>query len=268
MENVAPKHGGHGKAMSVIIYEQPLNERVRTLLRLDFLFKQAGHTLEDPSAWGSRATINALIDILNVFVRSDLKTELTKELERLATILSPLENRPGVDQQALGHILRDLERLLDLMQTQQGQIGNGLKDHEFLNSIRQRSAIPGGTCHFDLPAYHHWLNQSHEQRARDLESWLASFAPLRDASALILHLIRESGSSSRETAEQGFFQQGLDTQMPNQLIRVVLPQTTDCFAEISGGKHRFTIRFMRPDDDGHPVQTDENIDFKLLCCAI
>jgi len=206
MENVAPKQGGHGIAMSVIIYEQPLNERVRTLLRLDFLFKQAGHALEDPSSWGSRATIDALIDILNVFVRSDLKTELIKELERLATILSPLENRPGVDQQALGGILCDLERLIDLMQTQQGQIGNGLKDHEFLNSIRQRSAIPGGTCQFDLPAYHHWLSQSPEHRARDLQTWLSSFAPLRDASALILHLIRESASKCQKKAEQGFFQ--------------------------------------------------------------
>lgn len=254
--------------MSTIIYEQPLNERVRTLLRLDFLFKQASHALEDHSPWGSRATINALIDILNVFVRSDLKTELIKELERLATILSPLEHRPGVDQQALGQILRNLERLSDLMQSQQGQIGNGLKDHEFLNSIRQRSAIPGGTCQFDLPAYHHWLNQSADQRIRDLESWLSSFASLKEASALILHLIRESASSSKETAEQGFFQQSLDTQVPYQLIRVVLPQPTECFAEISGGKHRFTIRFMRLDDNGHPVQTDENIDFQLLCCAI
>ncbi len=254
--------------MSVIIYEQPLNERVRTLLRLDFLFKQAAHALEDHSAWGSRATITALINILNVFVRSDLKTELIKELERLATILSPLEHRPGVDQGALGTILRDLERLIDLMQMQQGQIGNGLKDHEFLNSIRQRSAIPGGTCHFDLPAYHHWLNQSPDSRANDLESWFASFAPLRDASALILHLIRESASSSRETAEQGFFQQGLDTQIPNQLIRVILAQPTDCFAEISGGKHRFTIRFMCPDEQGHPIQTGKDIEFKLLCCAI
>ncbi|MBI1195046.1 MAG: cell division protein ZapD [Gammaproteobacteria bacterium] len=254
--------------MSVIIYEQPLNERVRTLLRLDFLFKQASHSLEDHSAWGSRATINALLDILNVFVRSDLKTELIKELERLATLLSPLEHRPGVDQQALGPILRNLERLSDLMQSQQGQIGNGLKDHEFLNAIRQRSAIPGGTCQFDLPAYHHWLSQSVEQRTRDLESWLASFAPLKDASALILHLIRESASSSEETAEQGFFQQPLDTQVPYQLIRVILPQPTDCFAEISGGKHRFTIRFMRLDANGHPTQTDENIGFKLLRCAI
>jgi len=254
--------------MSVIIYEQPLNERVRTLLRLDFLFKQAAHTLEDHSSWGSRATIDALIDILNVFVRSDLKTELIKELERLATILSPLENRAGVDQQALGTILRDLERLLDLMQSQQGQIGCGLKDHEFLNGIRQRSAIPGGTCQFDLPAYHHWLNQSAEYRARDLQTWLASFAPLRDASALILHLVRESGNTSRVTAEQGFFQQNLDTQVPNQLIRVILPETADCFAEISGGKHRFTVRFMRLDENGHPVQTDEDVPFQLLCCAI
>ena len=36
----------------------------------------------------------------------------------------------------------------------------GLKDSEFLSAIKHRSAIPGGTCEFDLPDFFFWLNQA------------------------------------------------------------------------------------------------------------
>ena len=38
-------------------------------------------------------------------------------------------------------------------------------------SIRSRVGIPGGTCSFDLPAYHAWQNLDPRYRQRDLEDW-------------------------------------------------------------------------------------------------
>ncbi len=254
--------------MTSIIYELPLNERLRTLLRLDFLFKEADHALKDASEWGSRAAIDALIDILNVFVRSDIKSDLVKELERIASILTALEHRQGVNNEALGQILLDLERLSDLLQNQSGQIGNTLKDHEFLNCIRQRNSIPGGTCDFDLPAYHHWLHTSEERRRKDLSYWLGTLSPLKETATLLLHLIRESASRSEEVARVGFFQKSLDTETPFQLIRVSVPGDCPAYAEISGGKHRFSIRFMNADPDGHVSQVETDTQFSLLCCAL
>ena len=46
------------------MFEQPLNERMRTFLRLDFLYNQALHHNEMASPWGSRAAMASLIDIL------------------------------------------------------------------------------------------------------------------------------------------------------------------------------------------------------------
>lgn len=253
----------------MIIFEQPLNERIRTLMRLEFLFAQAEHTRAGESVWDSRATLTSIIDILNVFGRSDLKGELLKELERLSANLARLERNPKINRTKLNTILEDLDTHIDRLHSISGQIGQELRGNEFLSSIRQRSSIAGGTCHFDLPAYHFWLTRPSEERVDDLTRWLQEFEPLRSAINFILRLIRESSSPTRETAEAGFFQTPLDSALPFQLIRVAVAESYGCYAEISGGKHRFTIRFLEPGSgEQRPGQSTQNIDFDLICCAI
>ena len=80
-----------------VIYEQPLNERVRTFLRLEHLFCQIDYTLRGYSIWDSRATLDTLVETLEILSRSDLKTELIKELERHIVKLNALQQSPGVD---------------------------------------------------------------------------------------------------------------------------------------------------------------------------
>jgi len=43
-----------------LIFEQPLNERMRTFLRLDFLYNQALYHSEMASPWGSRAAMSSV----------------------------------------------------------------------------------------------------------------------------------------------------------------------------------------------------------------
>ncbi len=254
--------------MPSITYEQPLNERIRTFLRLEFLFGQVDHSLAADLEWDSRTSIANLIEILNVFSRTDLKTEVIKELERLAGTLSRLESNPEVDRGKLSEILDDIDLLSDRLHLSQGQVGQELKGNEFLNAIRQRSSIPGGTCDFDLPAYHFWLQKPGEERDAEIRHWLSAFDNYRAAIDLNLRLIRESAVKSKEVAVGGFYQQSLDSALPFQLIRVTLPGDAPCFAEISGGKHRFTVRMMEMRGYERPSQAAGDIEFKLGCCAI
>jgi cell division protein ZapD len=94
-----------------IIYEQPLNERIRTFLRLESLFAQAAHHLRGTSQWDSRSTLNSMLDILSIFGRTDLKTEVLKELDRHAATLARLQLNPDIDKSRLGQILKDLQKL-------------------------------------------------------------------------------------------------------------------------------------------------------------
>jgi len=253
----------------ITFYEQPLNERIRTFLRLEFLFAEAAHHLRGKSHWNSRSTLTALLDIMAIFGRTDLKTEVLKELERHAGTLARLEKNPDVDRNRLCETLDELDTLTDQLHHNGGPIAASLKQNEFLSAIQQRSAIAGGTCDFDLPGYHFWLEQPAAQRTRDLAEWLKHFEAIAGAIQLILKLIRESAAIKPVIAENGFFQKTLDPSLPCQLVRVSVSRKVPCFAEISGGRHRFTVRFLATsEEDGHLHQTTDNIAFELGCCVI
>ena len=252
-----------------IHYEQPLNERIRTLLRLEHLFAQSDMWITGDSAWHSRAVLDSLFEIQNVLGRADIGKELLKELERQADVLSQLNNNPNVDHQMLDDVLNQLDVLSDRLHAIEGLAGQNIRDNEFLNTIQQRSTIAGGNCDFDLPAYHQWLLLPAESRNTDITEWMSGYMPIRDAIRMILNLIRDGASTTKQVAEAGFYQQSLDTNIPYQLIRISLPHNHPCFAEISAGKHRFTIRFMQyPNKAQRPIQMEEDVEFLLSCCQL
>jgi cell division protein ZapD len=251
-----------------VTYEQPLNERVRIFLRLEHLFRQVSHHMHGETVWDTRAVVTQLIDVLNIFSRSDLKSEVLKELDRHGTTLARMRQNPEVDHQRLGEVLTQIGTLSDRLYTQPGQTGAKLRNNEFLKSIMQRSSIPGGSCAFDLPAYQCWLERPIAERKRTLHEWLSSFDVVEQAVRLILHLIRSSGAPSQERAEGGFFQQTLDTNLPYQLIRVSVPASYGAFAEISGGKHRFAVRFKTADEEGGSSQLEQDVEFELIRCIM
>jgi len=258
-----------GSVSKSILYEQPLNERVRTFLRLEYLFKQAAHHAKRNTEWDSRATLNCILEILSVFGNTNLKSEVLKELDRHAGNLKRLEENPGIDTQQLGLLLDSLTERMDGLRQINGQIAGELKNSEFLASIRQRSAIPGGTCDFDLPAFHYWLQQPARKRTDDLYRWLETFDAIGQAIQLIIRLTRESAELKLAIAEGGVYQQTLDPNLPFQLVRIALPATAPYYAELSGGRHRFTVRFLDFSTvEDRARQTSKDVEFELACCAI
>lgn len=258
-----------GPAAGNIFYEQPLNERTRTFLRLEYLFRQAGHHLEGDTEWDSRATMNCILEIVDIFGNTNLKSEVIKELERHSSNLKRLDQNPAVDRSQLTTLLDRINTRIDDMHGIDGQIASGLRSSEFLTSIRQRSAIPGGTCDFDLPAFHYWLMQPPEHRKQDMVRWLGSFNAIGQAIQLILSMTRDSTPLQPAVAQRGVYQRTLDPALPCQLIRIALPGDLPFFAELSGGRHRFTARFLQfSTAEERARQTDQDIEFKLACCVI
>ncbi len=251
----------------LILYEHPLNERIRTFLRLEHLFLQIDHFSPMTDAWSNRAAIDGLLDIINIFGRADLKTEILKELERHTGNLERVRRQPGIDMQALGQILDELEQAIHQVYRLDGQIAQHLRTNEFLTTIMQRSSIPGGNCNFDLPQYHYWLNQPHEIRQTQMRDWLQELSPVREAVILLLNLVRSSTVPTRELANKGFFQKSFESSAPAQLIRVGIPKEAPLFVEISGNKHRFSIRFLEAVDTGRPLQTSHDVQFQLTSCV-
>lgn len=253
---------------SRIIYEQPLNERIRTFMRLDFLYRQTLESLLTLSDYHNRNTVNSILEIQNAFTRSDIKAETLKELERLANVLENLGKNPNVDASVLNSLLDDIDIAIDRVRAAPGPIGSQLRTNELLIGVRQRNSIAGGTCSFDMPSFHFWLSQSDETKQANLREWLSHFEPVLMAAQLVLKLVRESTPASSEIAEGGFFQRSLDTTLPCHLIRVSVDKASPYYAEISGGRHRFAVRFMRLNLYERDSQAQDDIDFSLTCCSL
>ena len=252
---------------STITYEFPLNERIRVFIRLEQLFQQFSHFSAGATVADKRAAIATLLDIMSIIRRNDLKSELLKELDRHANILRKIANSQGVDTEKLESILAELTQTSKNLYAISGKIGINIMESNLFQSIAQRSSIPGGTCSFDLPEYHYWLEQDEAIRLKDLELWSRPFNDIRTAIDLILHFIRNSNSATQEVAVAGFFQFSLNPAQSFQMLKVILDKSLPCFAEISGGKHRCTIRFMLPPtDDKRPTQSHDDIPFALTRC--
>lgn len=252
-----------------IIFEQPLNEHIRTFLRLEHLFNQFHQHLKHKSEWDTHSAAKAILDIMSMLGRGDIKRETIKELERQNINLQSFVEIPGINHGRLTDMITEQKNCLQDLHNIGGNIGHELQQNELLNAIRQRLSMPGGLCEFDLPVYAHWLNQPYEKRYEILQSWFAPFVTLNKAIDLILQVIRDSTDAIDETAESGFYQKSLDANLTCLMIRVILPEDTTVFPEISAGKHRFTIRFLKAGDLAHrPEQDKKNIEFKLACCIL
>ena len=52
------------------------------------------------------------------------------------------------------------------------------------------------------------------------------------------------------------------------MVRITLPTQPGVFAEISGGRHRFSVRFMQSIDWQQTVQMTQDFDFGLNVCSV
>jgi cell division protein ZapD len=132
--------------------------------------------------------------------------------------------------------------------------------------IKQRSAIPGGVCEFDLPSYHYWLNQSAELRRLDLDEWLAPFLPIRNGVRIILKLLRESGKTTSQVAQQGVYQQTMAGRLA-QMLRIRLDGSYDCVPEISANKYALNVRFTTAIGTQRRTSV-EDVNFELTFCNL
>ncbi len=249
------------------IYELPITERIRNFLRLEFLFEQVQYGLDKSSEWDSRQSILSLIEISDLVGRVDIKGEICKELDRHINLLEPLQRNPQVDADVLSSMLGRLRDSQTLVHQAAYHPGHALRHDELINSIRQRVSIAGGTCSFDLPAYHHWLNRSTSERKFQFGRWAHDLEYLKNAIQLVLLLLRTGAAVTAESADEGFFSMTFESNRSIQLVRILLPIGVSYFPEVSGGRHRFSVRFLeQPSTQERPAQIRRQLDFELQIC--
>ncbi len=251
----------------MICYEHPLNERIRTLLRLEDLFNKIDFFSTKESASEHHASLIALFEILEITNRADIKSDLLQELERQKLLLEMLRKSPDVSEAALDSVLNDIKITFREMLDFPGKVGEHLRENEWLMAIKQRIGIPGGCCVFDLPSYHYWLNLDPIYRHEDFNEWLSPFQPIRNAFRIVLLLLRKSGRTLRVVANHGVFQQ-TGSESSAHMLRLNLSDQLPCVPEISANKYALNIRFV-PTQAGQKNKIYENdVAFEITFCNL
>jgi cell division protein ZapD len=251
----------------VITYEYPLNERVRTMLRLEDLFDRVDFFATQDGPLDHQSALVAMFEILEVVSRGDVKSDLLQELDRQRLFLEALRNNPAISEQKLNEVVGEIEICFADLLASSGKTGQHLRENEWLMTIKQRAAIPGGICEFDLPSYHHWLHRPAEERSADLMNWLQPLLPVGEALRIVLRVLRESGKSMSLMAYGGVFQQ-MPMERAAHMLRLVLPKDVPCVPEISANKYALNIRFILPGSMQRTKLHEHDIEFSLTYCNL
>lgn len=251
-----------------IVYEQPLNELVRVMLRLENVFQTLDFHLAGDDPWQSQQAIFAIVDAIVILDRSDLKAKVVKELSRYKDTLHRWSQGPQVDIHKLDNIIKKVDFFTANLHAATGKFAQELRENDFLHSLRQHRYNPADTCNFDIPGFHHWCQQPPSQRHDDLIRWHGEFKDISDITHLLLDLLRHCASPEPRQAINGFYQEDLTPKAPLQLIRLAIPYSTMAYPEASIGRHRLSIRFCTPNYDDQSLQLPGILDFELTRCII
>lgn len=247
---------------AALVYEYPLQERVRTYLRLETSLHQLMNHNRITEA-NFDGFFNALFVCQELIERSDVRGELIKDLEQQRQYMAQWQDHPKIDQNALHGALQSISQASDELHQTTREL-RALKDDGFLASIRQRFAQPGISGLFELPQLQRWLSLPDANKQQAVANWQQQLAPLAAAIDLMLALIRQHGDFTQAAAQSGFWQESCE---PLALLRIELATDVACYPVVSGHRQRFTIRFMPlPGSQDHGAL--DNIQFNLARCPL
>ncbi|PCH97124.1 MAG: cell division protein ZapD [Gammaproteobacteria bacterium] len=248
--------------MTTILYEHPLNERIRNYLKLEQLFKQVASCENSDISTNHQVFFNALFAIIDTLERTDIRGELIKDLEKLQQNLVIWSQAPEIDTSALETNLQETVSLVSQLKLN-NQTWFQLKEHKLLASLKQRFAIQGGNSSFDLPQLQFWLHQPTDLINKDIEQWLSFLDNIKNSLALVLKFIRQRAEFKNIETESGFYQ---DSGEGLLLLRIKVAQSAKYYPTISGNKFRYSIRFMLPCELDGRRYSNQATKFQLARC--
>jgi cell division protein ZapD len=250
----------------VILYEYPFNERIRTYLRLEHLFRRLGQLVPRTTPIDHHYALATIFEVMDVAARADLKSDVMKDLDKQKQVLNSYRGNPQISEHVLDEVIHQLDTCFATLNSIPGKAGQPLTENEWLMSIRSRVGIPGGTCEFDLPGYYAWQHRPSASRQEDLERWASTLATLAESIHLLLKLLRDSGTAQKVMAVNGQFQQTLPQGRTFQLLRLRIDPDMELIPEISGNRLMVSVRLMRHEGDRLQASS-ESAPFELTLCS-
>lgn len=249
----------------LLLYEFPCNEKIRTYLRIESLFKRYDWFCQQTDPIAHQTAISALFELLDATARADLRNELLQGLDHQRQRLRTIKKATESDSLTLDRVNKALTAVADTV----GRTAQSVRENQWLQIIRTRQTIAGGACEFDLPQLHHWLNLEISLRQKELESYVAPLDPIREASQLLLQFLRQNTEVKSYKANDGVFQLSMMNQPLPSLAQIWVHSQDNVIPEVSANKYMMWISFNRADADHklHRIR-GENIPFKMGICTL
>lgn len=248
--------------MASVLYEHPLNERIRNYLKLEQLFVQAKSCAPESITDNYQVFFNALFAIFDTLERNDIRGELIKDLEKLEQHLVVWSKSPEINSSALEENLQQAVAFICKLRANLPPWSE-LRNDKLLSSIKQRFAIQGGSSTFDLPQLQFWLNQPLHTVEKSISNWLDKLKELEQSIALVLKFLRQRSEFEIINTESGFYQDNGEGLL---LLRIKLDKSAQYYPTVSGNKFRYSIRFMLPCEKDGRKYSNQATKFELARC--
>ena len=248
------------------IYELPLNERLRTFMRIEFLYSRLKYFVSNLDGnWQTRTVIHTLLEIYSILSRTDVRREVLADLDRYIMQMQRFQSAPDADNNMVNNILEDL----DLIKNQVMGIGTDyllkLREDEFIASLLHRHTLPGGKAEFDMPKYKFFLESDKKDVALQINKWIDIVKHLCEGIDKLMWIIRESNEPIATVAVGGQYNHQIERRTQISLVRIII-NDSDIYPEISGGRHLIAVRFFNQNKDGEYLQFEDNVEFKISLC--
>ena len=247
----------------VSLYEETVQEKIRKFIKIEFLLNKIYYFKGKDNKSENYISLLALCELYEILSRSDIKSELIREIETQNTYLQKIKEIPQADSSKLNSVLEKQSQLLKLIYS----IEINYLDH-LERDILFKTILKNCFTQLQPASIDFWLSRDILNRETQIDLWLEPLIFIKRSIDFILEVIRKSGRFEDRVAEKGFFMEKLDPKKNILLVRVTLTSDLYYYPQISVGKQRLTIMFMTKDDRNNLVPHQEDLTFILTTCSL
>jgi len=244
-----------------VIYEEPMDERIRKFLKLENYFLKLNYHKDIDTIHDSFASLNNLILIYKTLSRVEVKSELIREIDFHKNRYLEYIKIKSSDKTKLNSIMEKQNVILNNLHSLKPNYLKDLNNDElFQNCVKHHENL---NTELD-----YWLTRDHNMRLNQINLWLELIKPIEHSVNFCLSILRKSSDVNEICANNGFHLIKVEQEKKIRLLRVTMQTDNYYFPRISLGPRRATISFMMINENNKFVQIKENISFVLDLCYI
>ena len=197
----------------VSLYEEPVQEKIRKFIRIEFLLNKIYYFKGKDNKSENYISLLALCELYEILSRSDIKSELIREIETQNTYLQKIKEIPQADSSKLNSVLEKQSQLLKLIYS----IEINYLDH-LERDILFKTILKNCFTQLQPASIDFWLSRDILNRETQIDLWLEPLIFIKRSIDFILEVIRKSGRFEDRVAEKGFFMEKLDPKKTSSLL--------------------------------------------------